>query len=449
MGEYSNLYVDGHRITGWKDGISGEMAILFTEDDFADVPHSHWTDNWIYEQGDERLEKMPCFQYQSTVGALIERLELLGYSMGEANKAWNAGVQKTIKIAQDYEEYYQQADVDGEGGSSAGRLSSSGFWKAHYSTFTLPVWMTLMSQIISEKLKPLYKQEDERGKKLKEENPQLHYILSGFGSSAYEFGFPSYNFDLALRAMLEPLDHNAQVVLDCSALVGWVDEDFYRCLPPKAVVLTEGTSDQRIIEHSLRLLFPHLYGYFSFPDFEATNLPGSAGQLITIIKAFVATGIRHKTIALFDNDAAGHDALRVLSSLQLPEEIRISVLPYLDFATSYPTIGPQGSMDGDINGVACSIELYLGKDILQDANGVYYPVQFSSYVPAVKRWQGAITQKQTIQERYWSFMKDVSNDLKLASDHDWDGMKLILNLLFALYTEVNSRERLDREEYEV
>lgn len=40
-------------------------------------------------------------------------------------------------------------------------------------------------------------------------------------------------------------------------------------------------------------------------------------------------------------------------------------LPDLEFLKSYPTLGPNGLANMDINGVAASIELYLGNDVLR------------------------------------------------------------------------------------
>lgn len=48
------------------------------------------------------------------------------------------------------------------------------------------------------------------------------------------------------------------------------------------------------------------------------------------------------TGAIFDNDAAGHEALASLKSIALPSNIRAITLPDLEFARDYPTIGPHG-----------------------------------------------------------------------------------------------------------
>lgn len=434
MGEYSNLFIGGQHITGWKNCVSFEASSLFTEDDFTEVPHPKWHGNWRYNQNDPRLKQMPCFQYQTSVGSLKDRLELLGFTLDKAQEAWDSGSKEALQISLDYAMQSRVHETD----SKTEPRTSYDFWKEHYSNLTFNMWTGLMQQIIVEQIEPISHFDNQRKAAIEKINPLLCFILRGYGSSAHEFGFPSDSFDLVLRAMLEPLDSDTVVVLDCSPLVGWVEPDQYSCTPPKAVVLTEGTSDQRIIERSLRFLYPHLHGYFLFPDFEATNLQGSTGQLINITKAFVATGVRHKTIVLFDNDTAGHDALRILSGIQLPNEIRISVLPNIDLATSYPTIGPQGNMMGDINGVACSIELYLGRDILVEAEERLYPVRYTGYVQAMGKWQGEITNKLALQEKYLRLLGKAPFSSAIVAAHDWSGMELVLRRLIALYTEANS-----------
>ncbi|MBA3571371.1 MAG: hypothetical protein H0W34_05240, partial [Pyrinomonadaceae bacterium] len=82
------------------------------------------------------------------------------------------------------------------------------------------------------------------------------------------------------RAMLEVVPPDAPVVLDFSNLVGWVDYEAYTCNPPKTVIMTEGSSDKRILAETLRLLYPHLYPYYSFIDFDLANVPGGTGHLL-------------------------------------------------------------------------------------------------------------------------------------------------------------------------
>jgi hypothetical protein len=55
----------------------------------------------------------------------------------------------------------------------------------------------------------------------------------------------------------------------------------------------------------------------------------------------------------------------------------IAQLPDLPMLRSYPTIGPTGPADMDVNGIAASIELYLGVDALRDDQGCLPAVQWT------------------------------------------------------------------------
>jgi hypothetical protein len=439
MGEYSTLYIGGHRIEAWKNCIGEEVAILFTEDDISYTPHPNWSDNWIYEEGDDRLQSLPCFQYVSTAQCLVDRLELLGYSLVAARQAWIKGVQSDLHFAQEMAERGPWLPPPGDTFALAPNQNCYEHWVQFYVDFTFETWSALMKRIIEQKLAPIYLREHEdRSKALQENNPYLHYILTNFVSGRHPFGFPTDDFDFILRAVLDVLEPDTSVVLDCSTLVRWVNPSQYSCTPPKTVILTEGRSDRRIIEGTLRLLYPHLYRYFTFIDFDAVNMPGSTSHLVNIIKAFVATGVIRPTIAIFDNDAAGHDALRQLENVDLPDQIRAMSLPYLDRAARYPTVGPQGRMEVDINGVACSLEVYLGWDILKEAPGRLTPVRFGGFMPGVQRWQGEILDKGAIHERYMRLLEAARNDPDMMTEHDWTGMQLVLRTIFDVVKELHN-----------
>jgi hypothetical protein len=131
----------------------------------------------------------------------------------------------------------------------------------------------------------------------------------------------------------------------------------------KIIVLTEGKTDRWIISESIKLLHPHLLDYFTFMDFEAARVEGGAGPLAGMVKSFAGAGIVNKVVAVFDSDTAGESAIRTLRQIRLPENIRVMQLPPLEALTNYPTIGPAGTTAMDINGMAASIEQYLGADV--------------------------------------------------------------------------------------
>ena len=175
---------------------------------------------------------------------------------------------------------------------------------------------------------------------------------------------------------------------------GWVNEDddlVFQAesqihtdlqLAHRVIILTEGDTDKRILERSLKLLgafaqvlYPHLADYFHFFDFTGKKVGGGVGQLANLVRAFAAADVQHRILALFDNDTAAKAALSNLLLDSLPKNISVRRYPDIALAQDYPTVGPSGETTMDINGLAGSIELYLGQDVLVDAAGVLSPVQ--------------------------------------------------------------------------
>ncbi|MFC6023633.1 hypothetical protein ACFP2T_46705 [Plantactinospora solaniradicis] len=199
------------------------------------------------------------------------------------------------------------------------------------------------------------------------------------------------------------------------------------------VVLTEGRTDAEFLSGALSILYPHLTDLVRFLDFE-TRPDASASALVKSIKSFAAAGIANRIVALFDNDSAAADARRGLDKVPLPKNIVVGCYPDLPMARNYPTLGPPSSNapDGvlaasDVNGVAGSIELYLGLDVLRDMNGNLRPVQWTSFLAGVQRYQGEVTGKASIQQAYRAKVAAARrNGGRPLPGQDWSGLDLIL-----------------------
>ena len=159
------------------------------------------------------------------------------------------------------------------------------------------------------------------------------------------------------------------------------------------IVLTEGSTDGAVLKAALALLYPHLEGYYSFLDFESTRAAGGAGHLVSVVKAFAGAGITNRIIALFDNDTAAREAVRALQTVRLPPNFAVRHYPDLELLRAYPTLGPGGLTTLDVNGLAASIELYFGKDVLSDGQGGMIPVRWKGYSDALRNDQGEVGNK--------------------------------------------------------
>lgn len=228
--------------------------------------------------------------------------------------------------------------------------------------------------------------------------------------------------------------HNTEVALDYSELVsgGYVEEEDELCKKSdfeKTVILTEGVSDRRFIERSLRVLYPHLTDYFSFLDFQELKLAGSASSLVHTIKAFSAAGIRSRMVAVFDNDTAAKDAMKPLSCLPIAKNIRIVTLPCLEFLNNYPTIGPQGLHNINVNGLAGSIELYFEETSLRDESQNLIPVVWKGFIEAEQKYQGEISKKVIVQSQFEEILNRVEAG-DSVSNYNFDSMKKVLETIF-------------------
>ncbi|MFE2075702.1 hypothetical protein [Streptomyces misionensis] len=197
------------------------------------------------------------------------------------------------------------------------------------------------------------------------------------------------------------------------------------------IVMTEGTTDARFLKRGLQIVAPDLAGYFTFLDPDA-KAAGGAPELVKSLRAFAAAGIMNRVIALVDNDAAGRQAVKTLSSAPLPGRFKVCLLPDLDYVKDYPTLGPTGDTRYDINGRACSVEFYFGLDCLLTASGDPFPVRWTGFNNAINDYQGELVprDKKTVQERIDQMLTSAEASGSPLDDR-WDAMRKIAQTIIA------------------
>ena len=176
----------------------------------------------------------------------------------------------------------------------------------------------------------------------------------------------------------------------------------------KITLLTEGITDSRILKASLNAFYPEVRDLYSFVDFEGFKVECGASPLVRLLRGFAGAGLTDRFIAIFDNDAGGHEALASLKNIALPLNIRAITLPDLEFARDYPTVGPTGKVNADINGAAASIETLLGQDALI-RDGELRPVRWSQWNSKAQRYQGEIEGKSEVSAHYLATIKETKN----------------------------------------
>lgn len=172
---------------------------------------------------------------------------------------------------------------------------------------------------------------------------------------------------------------------------------------------------------------------YSFIDFKNAKVEGSCSYLTHYLKAFIGARIENRIIAIYDNDTAGLAEMKLLEHIKMPNNVRVMHLPNLDYCKPYPTIGPSNNENADINGRACSIEHFLGKDILTE-NGYLLPIMWTGYNYKLKSYQGVITKKEEIQKR---FEEKISNAREhgIIKNDEWNELKILLNYIFNVFND--------------
>jgi len=450
MGSYATLSVGGRELFSTKNGIDPLLMSIFRPRDkrIRKEPATEAVaDAYDRDAELEDLDTVTILEYRSTVAQLRDRLDLMGFTLEHSRSAFERGLARAREESRDdltqslpgilEEHYRQKAEVE--------------------ARLTFDDWLGGLSKILREGLEATPRGYGQTS--LLEDYP-LSYMLNeqSLGDGAH-FGFPSYDSRTVLRAMCEVLDPDAAVVMDLTDLVlgGWydtdddlVDEADYLVsadyqTTQRIIALTEGGADKRVLEAALELLYPHLREYFAFMDFDEMNVPGGAGSVVSFVKAFAAAGVINRVVAIFDNDTAAAAALRARSGLNLPANVTITQLPVLDELRRYPTLGPTGTALTDINGLAASLELYFGQDVLKRSDGSLTPVQWKGFNDALGRYQGEIIDKQILHERFARKVQEARAHPELVTLVDWAPMRRVLDTIRAAVSALRPLDKVSTE----
>lgn len=378
MGTYCSITFDDYSVFDNKNWYFQEIVnLLFQPEDFVVEQRRNslrnkmvWGD--AYEGDDEQYEFKGFIQ---NVKVCRQRLEIYGYSLTKAKKDFN----QAKKIAKE-----------------------EGFYSFPLSRVTFENYQKEIKQIVSQ----MEKNYDEIYTNLKDS------LIAG------DLGIYGQTIENHLYSILNILPDNAIVEYDLSGVIlsGWVDEKIARTVDfEKIIVLTEGKTDVEFISRSIQKLYPHLKNYYHFIDFQEYRIESNASALVKLVTAFAAANVKHPIIALFDNDTTGIMEMNKLSTKYLSENIRVLKFPDISLAKKYPTVGPTGKRIMNINGLACGIELYLGKEILIKEENLI-PIRWKSFNEKEQKYQGEIIEKAFVQEEFRKKLDSSSNEGFLEMD---------------------------------
>jgi hypothetical protein len=251
------------------------------------------------------------------------------------------------------------------------------------------------------------------------------------------------NDPLVQLALLTDALPSSAVWMDCTFLYEREDDERtpqqlakdeqaeFRDFPAgKVIVLTEGKSDTRIIAAALRAFYPEFADAYTFIDFDEFRIEGSASHLARMVKVLSGARVENRLLALFDNDAAGVEAVWNLRNVRFPRTVRLMLLPDTKLARSYPALGPGGLRRMDVNGTGAPIELYLGRSSLTGPDGRLRPVRWSQWMPTVERYHGVVQDKEAVSS---AFENAIASAKASTLRKRYPEMDLLLRSIFAAF----------------
>jgi hypothetical protein len=402
MGSIATLRVHDLDVLSWRDSVDPTFLFLFT------------TANVIREpRGSDELDDYPeghATILAATAGELADRLDFLGIGRSATEQAFQQNAEQKLNVTKSLLSHIEPEFLQPE----IGLLTS----------LKLSDWVGLVARALkSPELRTTYG----------DANPEsLGRLLDLWRDDDPR---------LLLRALLMALDLADDIRLDVSALIdgGWIDDNFdpqataighfsyAMANGSPAVIVTEGSTDAQFLSEALAIRYPHLESFVKFFDF-GDGAEGSAAAGVRTVKSFAAAGISNRVVLLLDNDSAARDALRSLRT-PLPKHYDVIHYPRIELAEHYPTLGPTGLSTMDVNGLAGSVEMYLGADVLKGADGKLMPVQWRSYIEGVGAYQGELMHKRQIQQRFREKVKAARSARAIPPEQDWSGIDAVIDIL--------------------
>jgi hypothetical protein len=443
MGSYTTLSIDGYQVLSSKTYVDPVVMTAFTEADksIREIREPD-TDGSAFAGGDPTQEHTSTEVGYNASGSIIrDRLEVMGFTLRATRTVFETGIRSQILETLKSERSLRNSKAFPDQEAIAS-LYDERIRMLHFISFDswLDTFRCLKHKDLNRWDLTLKKNEPA----IRDLLPLERFMLSEDQSwDELPFRFPPCDVRFLIRAAVEACGANATVKLDLSDVVssGWygigdqvaenarleLTADYP--LNTKVIVLTEGVTDRRVLESSLRLLYPHLSDYFSFMDFEGANAQGGAGQLVNTVKAFAGAGIANRIVALFDNDTGARAALRGLDAVVLPPSMRVLQFPPITLASDFPTRGPSGLVNMDVNGLAGSLEMYLGEDVLRRTDSTFIPVHWRGFDAAVHAYQGEIEAKGQVHDRFNQKLSAALANPVLIQSQDWSGIRAILDMV--------------------
>ncbi|HME25079.1 MAG TPA: HEPN/Toprim-associated domain-containing protein [Acetobacteraceae bacterium] len=199
---------------------------------------------------------------------------------------------------------------------------------------------------------------------------------------------------------------------------GWADRRlFVQTLDrsDRFLIVTDGSSDAKIIQHAFKLLKPHVADFFDFVDMEEGYPFSGTGNLFRFLQGLISISIQNNVVVIYDNDAEGIANYERSLGLNVPDNMLILRLPDSPDFAEFDTIGPNGRHKTNINGRAAAIECYL--DL-----GNRPIVRWTSFNSRADTYQGELIDKTR-------YMREFLDQRGPAAGYDYSRIEAVLDMI--------------------
>ena len=173
----------------------------------------------------------------------------------------------------------------------------------------------------------------------------------------------------------------------------------------KILIITEGKTDNYILQTSIFTLFPAIADFFYFIDMKENYPFTGTGNLYNFTSGLTKIKVQNKAIIIFDNDEAGlFSYKKCKEKLKSVPNLKFYHQPDMPEFNEFLTTGPNGDAYENINGKAVSIECFLDLYFNTDREP---KVRWTMYNEKSDQYQGALIGKDDYTRTY---KKSLCND---------------------------------------
>lgn len=383
-----------------KNNFFTDHGALFQSADLKLVPSYYAGEDW--PEGNPIIEMNEGFG--KPLGQVLARLELLGHTLRAVEYHYDRlhqfhNLHESALPFDELREALEKVDVNRVSGNYSEDYGPGQFVRKE----------------ILERLALESEKHDYHNAGLRPDHWEVDLLLENFGANG------------ALRLLAEnPANLDLDVSWDFTPLVdsGWVTRDEFRAGPSAEqcfLVVTEGSSDAKIIQKGLKLFRPHIADFFKFVDMEEGYPFSGTGNLHKFTQGLISIALQNNIVIVYDNDAEGIAKMQATRKLSVPPNMRVMQLPNHDEFLNFKTIGPTGIGRADVNGKAAAIECYLdlGREGLPDPI-----VRWSTFNRELEVYHGELQHKS-------QYMKDFLDLRAPSASYNSNKIESVLDTLVA------------------